>query len=360
MHSMSKQQEHKRFCFDLNHPADFHFFRHLMNYMKQQGYTIKVIARDKECLHMLLNDAGISYISRGRGKHTLAGKYFYAIWILLVLTVALIRFRPTVALSLSSPYLAVLTRILGITCVTYDDTDINPRLLPLIRQSTYLLSPITYPHNFHKGHFHLPCMKELAYLHPKKFQYKKGKSGVFLRVTRTDSVHHSSASKLDLGALDSYMDNLSREQTIYLSTEMDVGLRRNPSIKQADPLDIHRQLASCRVFWGNSATMAAEAAVLGVPAIVVSAEEFAYLKELESYGLLYYYHPENIPDSFNKLASILDGDPTESHFSKSRDSLLREKMDMTGFLIWFLENLPKSAEILGKDPEYSQRFISSF
>ena len=357
---MKKQQEHRRIIFDLNHPADFHFFKHLMNHMEQKGYSIKVFARDKECLHMLLDNAGISYISRGRGKHTLAGKYFYAIWILLVLTVALIRFRPTVAISLSSPYLAVLSHLLGITCVTYDDTDINPRLLPLIRQSTYLISPVTYPYKFHKRHFLLPAMKELAYLHPNKFQNKKEKSGVFLRVTRTDSIHHSSASKLDLGAVDIYMDKLSQTQTIYLSAEMDFGLGRNPSIKLADPLDIHKQLASCRVFWGNSATMAAEAAVLGVPAIIVSAEEFAYLKELESYGLLFYYHPENILDSFNKLASILNGDPPESHFMKSRDSLVREKMDMTDFLIWFLENLPQSAEILGKDPEYTQRFISSF
>lgn len=356
---MKKLRPKKKVFFDLNHPADYHLFKHLIIWVKSQDYAVKIVARDKECLHLLLDDAGIKYISRGSGKHTLPGKYLYAFWILFLLLVELIRFRPTITMSLSSPYLAVLSRLLGITCITYDDTDNNPRLLPFIKKSTYLLSPATYPYRFHKGHFNLPALKELAYLHPAHFHQNLEQTGVFFRLTRTDSIHHSSASALDHNMVIKKMYDLSKSQTIYFSSERDLAFENDSSIHLANPIRIHKDLARCKVFWGNSATMAAEAAVLGIPAIFVSAEKFAYISELEEYGLLYHYHPEDINSSLEKLDSILAGDPPTKNFKKSREILLGEKIDMTAFMIWFIETLPESASTLGKDPAYVRRFIAN-
>ena len=355
---MKKLHPKKRVFFDLNHPADFHFFKHLIIWMRSQDYAVKIVARDKECLHLLLDDAEMNYTSRGSGKHTLPGKYLYALWILFLLLVELILFRPTIAMSLSSPYLAVITRLLHISCVTFDDTDNNPRLLPLIKKSTYLLSPATYPYKFHKGHFNLPALKELAYLHPAHFQQNLEQAGVFLRLTRTDSIHHSSASVLDQNMVIEKMNQLSKSQTIYFSSERDLEFGNDSAIHLANPIRIHKDLARCRVFWGNSATMAAEAAVLGIPAIFISAEKFAYISELEAYGLLYHYHPEDIISSLKKLDSILAGDPPTSSFKESREIFLREKIDMTAFMTWFIETLPESASTMEKDPAYVRRFIA--
>ena len=348
----------KKVFIDLNHPADFHFFKYLIKRMEDKGCSIMVVARDKECLHSLLDEAGINYISRGRGKHNLAGKYLYAVWILMQLLVLLTRFRPGIAMSLSSPYLSILSRFLGITCVTYDDTDYNPRLLPLIKKSTYLLSPATYPYKFHDNHFHLPALKELAYLHPAFFKSELERTGVFFRLTRTDSIHHSTASMLNQNLVIEKMKNMSPHYKIFLSSELDLKLQSINSIKQADTIQIHRDLASCRVFWGNSATMAAEAAVLGIPAIFVSAEKFAYINELEACGLLYYYHPDHLNASFKKLDSILADNPPSNQFQEFHKSLLKEKINMTSFMEWFIENIPNNARILREDPAYALRFIS--
>lgn len=356
---MNAQRQNKKVFFDLNHPADFHFFKHLISLLKDKGYKVKIVARDKECLQLLLEDAGIEYISRGKGKHTLIGKYLYAAWILVLLLIMLLRFRPDVALSLSSPYLAILTRLLGITCVTYDDTDSNPRLIPLIKKSKYILSPINYPHNFHRGHFRIPTLKELAYLHPSYITHDQERTGVFFRITRTDSIHHSNASRLKLDIVQKKMEQISRDNTVVLSSETSLKLAIDNAIHLADPINIHRDLARSRVFWGNSATMAAEAAVLGIPAIFISAEKFAYIKELETIGLLYYYHPDNMNASLEKLDSILAGDPPYSQFLKSRILLLKEKIDMTSFMDWFIEALPESANIMREEPEYALKFISA-
>jgi len=357
IHRMKDPQAYKKILFDLNHPADFHFFKHLISLLQSQDYTIKVVARNKECLHLLLDDAGIVYTSRGRGKHTLAGKYIYSVWILVVLLLALIRLRPGITISLSSPYLAILSRMLGIPCITFDDTDNNPRLLPLIKKSGYLLSPATYPHQFHKNHFHLPVLKELAYLHPHLFKPSEVKEGLFFRLTRTDSIHHSAASRLDEKIVIEKINKLSQDHLIVLSSETNLEPSSNDMIRMADPIRIHRDLDGCKVFWGNSATMAAEAAVLGIPAIFVSAEKFAYITELEAYGLLYHFHPDDLEASFARLEELLAGDPPLSQFRESWKRLLNEKLDMTAFMSWFVESFPESASILEADPAYVRKFI---
>ena len=103
--------------------------------------------------------------------------------------------------------------------------------------------------------------------------------------------------------------------------------------------------------------MAAEAAVLGIPAVFVSAEKFAYITELEAYGLLYHFHPEDLEASFARLNDLLAGDPPADQFRESRKKLLSEKLDMTAFMSWFVEFLPESANRLLAEPEYALKFI---
>lgn len=347
----------RKVFFDLNHPADFHLFKHLMEWMKGQDYALRIVARDKECLHLLLDDAGLSYISRGPGKHTLLGKYLYATWVLALISFELIRFRPSVCICLSSPYLTILSRLLRIPCICYDDTDDNPRLLPLIRQATYLLSPANYPHKFHRYHFHLPVLKELAYLHPSHFQHSGSSRGIFFRFTRTDSIHHSKDSAFDQLMVMSKITKLTHNNNIVLSSELKLDMEETDKIHPADPIHIHRDLAKCKVFWGNSGTMAAEAAVLGIPAIFVSSEKFAYICELEEHGLLYHYHPDQLNESLDKIDSILAGDPPMEHFQNARKALLKDKLDMTAFLIWFIKNLPESPYKLEKNPDITREFF---
>jgi len=368
---MKQRKSRKSALFDLNHPADFHFFKFLFRWMDQEGWEYRILARDKELLHELLDHALIPYASRGKGRKRLLGKYLYALRVLFQLGVLALRFRPVLGLSLSSPYLALTCRILHIPCLTYDDTDLNPRLLPLIRQSSHLLSPASYPHLFHQGHVRVPSFKELAYLHPEVFAMDRapesnlpseklrapesdlpsdedlvrpahpGREAVFIRLTRTDSVHHSSRSRLDLARVLKRIHTLSDSYPLILSSELEVQASPSAKLTLARPLDIHTQLSACRAFWGNSATMAAEAAVLGVPAVFVSAEKFAYISELESYGLLFHFDPSELDASLEKLERLLRH-PTPEVFRRARQKLLDEKSAMTPLLIEWVEKIRKS------------------
>lgn len=355
---MIDKAKNNSILFDLNHPADYHFFKNLFIQLHKEGYLINVIARDKDCLQDLLINANIRFLSRGSGSNSKVGKYIYGIYILLLILIKLLKTKPKITVSLSSPYLAIASRILGIPCITYDDTDDNPRLRPMLKHSTYIFSPSKYPYKFHRNHFNIEALKELAYLHPRYFQSKERGSGLFVRLTRTDSIHHTSGSRIDINLIINQINKLSESTPTWLSSEIDLHNRNlYDGIQHPDVLNIHDYLLKTGVFWGNSATMAAEAAVLGIPTVFVSNEKFSYIKELESFGLLFYYTPDQLNNSFKKVEELLAKEPGEDFVLLSH-KLIKEKIDITGFLKWFIKDLPESAEIMRSDPDYQRHFLS--
>ncbi len=43
-------------------------------------------------------------------------------------------------------------------------------------------------------------------------------------------------------------------------------------------------------------------------------------------------------------------------FQLRRQKMLLEKIDVTAFLVWFVENYPESAKIMKENPDYQWRF----
>jgi len=352
---MKRTSRNVRIFFDLNHPADFHFFKNLISMLEDTGYKCRIMARDKDMLHELLNHEGMVYQSRGKGSHLLIGKYLYGIYILIRMLIVLFRFRPFIAVSLSSPYLIVASKFLGIPTITYDDTDINPKLHPLISRSDNIFSPATYPHLFHQHHFHLDTFKELAYIHSYINSRTNARNSVFFRLTRTDSIHHFDGKELDLTAVKNMINKLLKDREVLLSSEEPYTGIISDDITRPDRLHIHYELLKCIAFWGNSPTMAAEAALLGIPAVLVGSSKFAYIDELENCGLLFFYSPDQIEQSFTRLENLLEK-PVGDHYEQIRDRLLKEKIDIVKFLYWFITEFPKSRCILETKTDWQEKF----
>ena len=54
----------------------------------------------------------------------------------------------------------------------------------------------------------------------------------------------------------------------------------------------------------------------------------------------------------SKLSRLLDIDNLSQEFQRRRQKMLADKIDVTGFLVWFLKNYPESAKIMKENPEY--------
>ena len=113
----------------------------------------------------------------------------------------------------------------------------------------------------------------------------------------------------------------------------------------------------CRAFWGNSATMASEAALLGIPSIYIVAEISACLKELEKSGLLFHFTPGELRESFQKLDELSDPSSPTEYFQNLRISICETKIDILAFLYAFVTEFPGSAKRLNVDTDWPLDFL---
>jgi len=125
------------------------------------------------------------------------------------------------------------------------------------------------------------------------------------------------------------------------------------------PHKMHSFLNYATMFIGDSQTMASEAAVLGVPSIRSNSfvGRIAYLEEEEhKYGLTFGFRPDETDKMFAKINELLDIPNLKQEWQNRRQRLLNDKIDVTAFLVWFIENYPKSVAVMKATPEFQYNF----
>jgi len=109
------------------------------------------------------------------------------------------------------------------------------------------------------------------------------------------------------------------------------------------PEKIHDLLYYASLYIGEGATMATEAAILGTPSIYIStlSSSLGNFYELENeYGLIYSFgNPEKAIHKALELIRQLDLKET---WSEKRQKLLANKIDVTKFMVDFIDNYPES------------------
>lgn len=100
--------------------------------------------------------------------------------------------------------------------------------------------------------------------------------------------------------------------------------------------------------------MASESAMLGTPAIYVnSLNDAGIFKELEEEGLFYIITDGR--EAISKAMDIINKNSKKEYIEK-RDSYIKKKIDVTAFMVWFIENYPESIDIIKRNPDYQLRF----
>jgi len=121
-------------------------------------------------------------------------------------------------------------------------------------------------------------------------------------------------------------------------------------------LKLHDLLYYSTLYIGEGATTASECAVLGTHAIYISTRNLGYLKEQErKYGLVYNYtNPRTMEiDGLKKALELLENDNLKRIGKKKRKKLLEDKIDVTKFMVWFIENYPESFNCIKCKVDYS-------
>jgi len=146
---------------------------------------------------------------------------------------------------------------------------------------------------------------------------------------------------------------------VFISSESELPVEFQKYKINIPPEKMHDALAYANLVWAESFTIPAEGAVLGTPSIITHNTKSYYLTEEEEKYDLCYCYSESLDDqqkSIQKGIELLHNDKLKEEWRIKADRLLEDKIDVTAFLLWFVEKYPESKKIMKENPEYQYRF----
>ncbi|QIB91974.1 DUF354 domain-containing protein [Methanosarcina mazei] len=328
--------------FDIGHPKDVNVFKNVIWKLQERGHEIKIVARAKENTKRVLEEYGFEYEVCKHHKQMI-GKALGIVTNDIHLYNIAKKFQPDIFVSPGSPYSAHVSRLLGKPHIAFSDTEIAGLVMKLTfpftdkiytSSSFYLdLGPKQIRFN---GYY------ELAYLHSKYFtpnrdvlkKYNLDEGYIILRLSALASHHDIGArgftfsSEEDLINVISFLERYGR---VIISSETKQWKTISDYEIKFKPGDLHDILYYSKMCIGEGATMASEAAILGVPAIYVSNTHRGYLDELETYGLAFTI--QNRDEALEKAKSLLEDKFLEKSSKEKREKLLKEKIDVVEFMV---------------------------
>jgi predicted glycosyltransferase len=240
-------------------------------------------------------------------------------------------------------------KLLGIPAISFYDTETAPLqhmiTLPFI---TEMYVPECYTGKTaknrtkrFKGH------KDFSYLHPDNFKrnetlaieagYQVGKANFFLRIVAWNANHDIGAKGWDESTLTRFVDFLSDKGVVHLSAEGNLPDHLKKYQYHGKVHHIHHLMAFCDAYIGESATMAGEAVLLGVPAICAADIKLGYTDELKEKGLLWNVTDvtyESIVTAFEEIEAI----PEES-WGQNRKAYFKGKENLSNVVVKAALNL---------------------
>ena len=355
---------------DIAHPAHVHLLRNTYFQLKKNGHNVYVTVKDIPSAIQLLEKYGIPYIHLGGKKDSLLGKailqlnYNFKVWKLVICKRIDIGFCS----SMTVTHISRLTKMKSIV-LDDDDDDVEPLFVKYAHPyADTILSPRDTRRKSKKTIFY-SGYHELAYLHPNRFTpdenvlkeigLKKGESYFVLRFNAFKAHHDVGVQGLSIENKRKLISLLEEKGKVFITTERNIDDEFKKYQLLVSPEKVHSLIYYAAIFIGDSQTMTSEAAVLGTPAVKCNtlAGKLAIPNELENkYQLCFSYLPEKSDDFFQKINSLLEEKELKNLFEKRKQQLLKDKIDVTAFFVWFIENYPESAKIIKENSDYQYNF----
>jgi uncharacterized protein len=354
---------------DIGHPAHVHLFRPFAHEMQKRGNSVLFTCRQKEFEIELLKAADFKFKCFGKHYKKIYGKIWGLVKFNIQMFFTSLKFRPDVFLSHGSLYAAQIAWILRKPHISFEDT-YNFEQIKLYKPFTKAILVGDYPHpSLGEREISFRGYHELMYLHPNIYKpsasvldslnLKPGDKYVILRFVSWTASHDVGHKGFTMENKMTVVKEFSKYAKVFISSEKPLSKELEKYKIPIRPEQMHDAIAFSSLVFGESATMVSEGAILGVPGVFVNDANILYLKEQEEkYDLVYNFteSPEDQQRSINKGIEILSQEGVSNNWKTKRDNLLKDKIDPTAFLVWFVENYPESYSIMKKDPNYQTKF----
>ena len=349
---------------DINHPAHVHYFKNFIWEMKKKGHSILITASEKDVTYALLDLYGFNYIPMGSYGNSLIEKLINIPIMDLKLFKTAKSFDPDIFLGFGSIRCAHASTLMKKPCINLDDTEhsIQEHLL-YVPFSDAVLTPSCFKRDLGKKQIRYNGYTELSYLHPNRYTPNpevldgiglcKDDQFIVLRFVSWAASHD--LGQHGIGNKMKFIRELESYGQVLISSEG----RRERDLERykinISPEKLHDLMYYASLYIGEGATMATEAALLGTPSIYISslARTMGNFNELEKdYELLYSY--KETTEALFKVFELMREPGVKAKWQSKRKKLLEDKIDVTAFIIWMVENYPESC--IGKSSNYKDKF----
>lgn len=363
--------------FMISHPAHFHMFRNTMRQLEQDGHIVVAVVRPKDMLVALCDEAKLSYykVNERPNKGGMVGLAFSLMAKTWEVTKIVRREKPDMLVG-SDGVLAYAGTICRVPSFEFFEDDYS--VIKLYAKIFFpFYSNVVCPFVCDAGKWEYkkvgyPGYQKLTYLYPNRFVADKGivqKYGIepdkpyfIIRFAKLSAHHDVGVHGFTKEIAEHVIEMLLPHGRVFITSEAELPEEFEPYRMRINPLDIHHILAYASLYIGDSQSMAVEASMLGTPCIrfndFVGKKKISVLEELEhEYGLTYGISSQRADILYQKIEEILALPNAKDVYRARKTKMLADKIDVTLFWVWFIENYPHSAsETKQADAEFWERF----
>ena len=332
---------------DLGHPKEANIFKNVVLSLENRGHTVKIVARDKENTIAILNSYGFDY-ELGQYYKGLAKKALGVVKNDLMLYTISKKFKPDIFVG--SPYAAHVSRLFRKPHIGLSDTEIANIAIQLMLPFTdVVLTPSCFDRDLGPKQVRFNSYYELAYLHPnyfkpdssvlEKLNLDKNDKYILLRFSSLGAHHDIGVEGFNFKSseeMHKFIRKIEVYGRVFLTSEIKLGIEFEKYKANVPSKDFHNLISFATMYMGEGASMAAEAAILGVPSIYVSTTRRGYLDELEEkYGLA--FTVSNKDKALKNAMELLNDKDTKNRWQRKKEIMLNEKVDVTKFMVDVIE-----------------------
>lgn len=326
----------------------------------KKGHDVFFTCRDKEYEIYLLNYYGFKFQSLGKKFNTSYGKLMGLLKFDIQELIAGLKFKPDIFLSHGSMYAAHAAFLLSKPHISLEDTGNWEQVRLYLPFTQCVLTSDIFPQSYGEKQIRFKSHNEIAYLHPtffkpdlsmrKNLALRSDERYVILRFVAWNATHDKGHSGIKYEDKLALVDRLSKIYKVFISSENQLPFEFKKYQVSFAPHEIHNALYHADMFIGEGTTMAMEAAILGTPSIYVNTLQYSNIMDMEKFGLLFNYGLTN--HVVEKIIELANQENLKESFRQKSREMIKAKINLTAFLVWFVENYPQSAQVIRENPEY--------
>lgn len=342
-----------RILVDIGHPAHVHFFKNFIREMEKRGHELMITARDKDVALRLLKAYNFEHTVIGRvnrGKFGLIRE-----WVdrdRRIYSMAR-RFHPDILTGIHNPCVAHAAQLTGAKSIVFTDTE-HATIASLVTFpfADVICTPSCFKKDLGKKQVRYNGYHELAYLHPNCFKpnpavlselgIKENDKYIIVRFVSWSASHDIGQRGFDLATKRKLVEEIGKYGRVFITSESPLPEEFKEYRISLPPEKLHDLLYYARMYIGEGGTIATEAAILGTPSILCGtwAQYCGNYEDLSyNYDLVSTYSEPAL--ALTRALQLIRIEDAKQEWQKKRDKLLADKIDVTQFMVDFIENYPE-------------------